>query len=60
MVRSALLLLLLLGAEPKLGIVQQSHASDVVGDGPNYTADGQLKMPERYREWVFLTSGLCS
>jgi len=25
---------------------------------PSYTADGQLKMPERYREWVFLTSGL--
>lgn len=28
------------------------------GEGPNYTANGELKMPERYREWIFLTSGL--
>ena len=27
-------------------------------DGPTYTADGQLKFPEKYREWVFLASGL--
>lgn len=27
-------------------------------DGPAYTADGQLKFPEKYREWVFLASGL--
>ncbi|HWF46425.1 MAG TPA: cytochrome P460 family protein [Bryobacteraceae bacterium] len=27
-------------------------------DGPEYTADGQLKFPGNYREWVFLTSGL--
>ena len=25
--------------------------------GPDYTSDGQLKMPENYREWVYLTSG---
>jgi hypothetical protein len=25
--------------------------------GPEYTNDGQLKFPERYREWVYLTSG---
>jgi hypothetical protein len=29
-----------------------------VMDGPAYTADGQLKFPEKYREWVFLASGL--
>ena len=29
-----------------------------VTDGPTYTADGQLKFPEKYREWVFLASGL--
>ena len=23
----------------------------------NYTSDGQLKFPERYCEWVYLTSG---
>jgi hypothetical protein len=25
--------------------------------GPEYTSDGQLKLPEQYREWVYLTSG---
>lgn len=25
--------------------------------GPEYTSDGQLKLPEHYREWVYLTSG---
>jgi Cytochrome P460 len=25
---------------------------------PAYTADGKLKLPEDYREWVFLSSGL--
>lgn len=25
--------------------------------GPQYTGDGQLKFPERYREWVYLTTG---
>ncbi len=24
---------------------------------PDYTSDGQLKFPENYREWVYLTSG---
>jgi hypothetical protein len=26
-------------------------------DSPQYTADGQLKQPENYRQWVYLTSG---
>jgi hypothetical protein len=25
--------------------------------GPAYTADGQLRLPANYREWVYLTSG---
>jgi hypothetical protein len=25
--------------------------------GPEYTGDGQLRLPEHYREWVYLTSG---
>jgi hypothetical protein len=25
--------------------------------GPEYTGEGQLKLPEHYREWVYLTSG---
>ena len=27
-------------------------------DAPSYTAEGKLKYPVNYREWVFLTSGL--
>ena len=27
------------------------------GDEPQYTSDGQMKFPEHYREWVYLTSG---
>jgi len=26
--------------------------------GPEYTSDDQLKFPEHYREWVYLTSGI--
>ena len=26
-------------------------------DNPQYTSDGQMKFPENYREWVYLTSG---
>jgi len=25
--------------------------------GPEYTGDGQLKLPEHYREWVYLSTG---
>jgi hypothetical protein len=40
---------------PLLGM----HGAPVrVSDGPTYTADGQLKFPDKYREWVFLASGL--
>jgi len=27
-------------------------------EGPNYTANHQLKMPANYREWTFLTAGI--
>jgi hypothetical protein len=27
------------------------------GSGPEYTADAQLKRPEHYRDWIYLTSG---
>lgn len=27
------------------------------GSGPEYTSDAQLKLPEQYRQWVYLTSG---
>ncbi len=28
-----------------------------LSSGPEYTNDGQMKFPEHYREWVYLTSG---
>jgi len=27
------------------------------GNSPDYTADGQLRLPDNYREWVYLTTG---
>ena len=27
-------------------------------DEPQYTTDGQLQLPDNYREWIFLSSGL--
>jgi len=27
------------------------------GNGPKYTSDGQLKVPEDYRDWTYLTTG---
>jgi hypothetical protein len=63
MLRSTLLLLLLavVPQQGRQGAVQPPQAVAkyvAAGDGPNYTANGELKMPERYREWIFLTSGV--
>ena len=33
-------------------------AAKAAADGPQYTADGQMKFPADYREWVFLSSGV--
>jgi hypothetical protein len=32
--------------------------STAADGGPAYTTDGKLKLPENYREWVFLSSGM--
>ncbi len=32
-------------------------AQDSAARGPQYTSNGQLQLPEHYREWVYLTSG---
>ena len=31
--------------------------ANTTGRGPEYTSDAQLKFPEHYREWVYLTTG---
>jgi hypothetical protein len=33
-------------------------ANPVAANLPEYTADGQLKFPANYREWVYLSSGI--
>jgi len=35
-----------------------NQANPVSPNLPQYTADGQLKFPENYREWVYLSSGI--
>lgn len=34
----------------------QNQANSV--SGPEYTASGQLKLPENYREWIYLSTGI--
>jgi hypothetical protein len=45
-------------AVPALWMQGGGQAKARVGDGASYTADGQMRFPEQYREWVFLTSGV--
>jgi hypothetical protein len=56
MLRSALLLLLVT-LLPQQETVR-SYPDTVEGVGQSYATDGQFKMPEHYREWVFLSSGV--
>jgi Cytochrome P460 len=35
----------------------QSAPKPPSGTGPEYTSDDQLKVPENYRQWVYLTTG---
>jgi hypothetical protein len=60
MMRWSLLLAFALGAPLQDAAPRKAVVANVasVEDGPSYTADGQLKMPAKYREWVYLTSGL--
>jgi Cytochrome P460 len=55
MLRPTLLLLALALPQPAAAPSSPATAPD---DAPSYTADGQLKFPAKYREWVFLTSGI--
>lgn len=51
-------LLLTLTVVLQQGTTAASAQTATTGQGPNYTADHQLKMPANYREWIFLTSGV--
>ena len=52
------LLIVPLFALTLLPICAQSPQSSEPQYTPQYTSDGQLRMPENYREWIFLSSGL--
>jgi hypothetical protein len=48
---------LLLGAFVLLGWLACSQTAEPPNQGPEYTSDGQLKFPEHYRDWVYLSTG---
>jgi hypothetical protein len=48
--------LFLLLAVALLSTPLPKDANTVSNAGPEYTADAQLKLPENYREWVFLST----
>ena len=50
--KAAVLSLMVLFASA--GLLQKTPQ---ISSAPEYTADGDMKKPERYREWVYLTSG---
>ena len=37
---------------------QASSNKDSSANSPVYTTDGNLKFPQNYREWIYVTSGL--
>jgi hypothetical protein len=41
-----------------LGAASAPVATPPAADVPTYTADGAMKLPENYREWIFLSAGL--
>lgn len=58
--RRTWMLLLLLVAALSLAVSapQASSNKDTSANAPAYTADGNLKFPTNYREWVYLSSGV--
>jgi hypothetical protein len=49
-------LILLLLAVALLGVSPENVANSPSSEGPEYTSDGQLMLPQHYRDWGFLTS----
>jgi hypothetical protein len=50
-------LLVVLSSAAMLKSAPKPAASSPEYPGPQYTTDGQLKLPENYRQWVYLTTG---
>jgi Cytochrome P460 len=49
-------IVLLIGMALSFAVAFSQNAR-LAGSGPEYTSDGQLKFPEHYRDWVYLTTG---
>ncbi len=54
MLTVAKIALLVFALFPLTAFIQDGAAP---GEIPEYTGDGQLKLPENYRQWVYLSSG---
>lgn len=39
-----------------IGVAPEKAMNAPSGESPTYTSDGQLRLPEQYRNWVWLTS----
>lgn len=49
---------LLLGGILLVSLLAFRQEPAPAANAPAYTADGQMKFPEHYREWIYLTSGI--
>lgn len=48
----------LLGGILLISLLAFRQETTPTANAPAYTADGQMKFPEHYREWVYLTTGI--
>lgn len=51
------LMILLLPAAAFISLAAFQQTSPATSSGPEYTSDGKLKLPQNYREWVYLSTG---
>ena len=49
---------LLLGGILLISLLAFRQETTPTGGAPAYTSDGQMKFPEHYREWVYLSTGI--
>lgn len=56
MSKTATLLLAAIAISVPVAMLKSAPAP-ASGSGPEYTSDDQLKLPEDYRQWVYLTTG---
>jgi len=47
----------LLAATVLFSLMALNQTATAPSGGPEYTSDGELKLPENYREWVYLSTG---